>query len=166
MNMAKVLFFIIALTILLSGCALIKPEPQTAEETSAREKALELERARDSAAQRYRYQALRDELIVEKPVLSADQVSPGGQLNQETRYVVLSPDRKKLFKVLEVTVLSGPGILIELSRKETEKSQGTHVSTLQLTIPNDLPLGLYTLVTTISTPEQSFKRTVTFQVIR
>jgi hypothetical protein len=164
MKMAKAAHIILILTLLLSGCALVRPTPQAPEEVSARETAKELERTRDSAVAKYRYQSIRDELIVEKPILSADQVSPEGQLSQEVTYTLLSPDKDKVFKVLEVTVLSGPGILIELSRKETERTQGAHVSTLQLTMPKDLPTGDYSLITTISTPEQSFKQTGAFRV--
>jgi hypothetical protein len=67
---------------------------------------------------------------------------------------------------METTVLSGAGITMELSRKENERYQGTHLSTLRLVIPKDLPSGDYALITTIATDVQSYKQTSTFRVTK
>ncbi len=150
----------------LAGCAGIRnmlgPSVLTAEEEAKKEDA----KARSAAIREYRYQELRDELIVEKPRLSAPAVSRGGELLQEVKFTVLSPEGSKTFMVTETTILSGAGINMELSRKEGKRRQGSHESTLRIVIPKDLPLGEYTISTTIATDVQSYRQTSTFTVTK
>jgi methionine-rich copper-binding protein CopC len=64
-------------------------------------------------------------------------------------FTLLAPQKETTFKVVEIVTMSGEGILMELSRKDSEKPQGTHTSSVQIVIPENLPRGSYTLTTTI-----------------
>lgn len=134
-------------TILLVSCSTVK-------EIDSRKEAVTL----------YRYQGLRDELIVEAPKLSPSIVRPGSTITREIKITVLSPQQDKRFKVTEVTTLSGSGLSLELSKQTSEKTQGSYVSTIQVTMPKDLSPGAYTLITTVSTEDQQMKQRGTFQV--
>jgi hypothetical protein len=104
---------------------------------------------RDEAVRAYHYSGLKDEVILETPKLTPRVVSAGDRLTQVSAFVVLAPRKETTFKVLEIVTLSGGDILMELSRRDSEKPQGRHTSTVQFVIPKDLPRGNYTLTTTI-----------------
>ena len=112
----------------------------------------------------YRYQGLRDELIVEAPKLSASVVKPGDTIIVEIKLTLLSPQKEKRFKVTEVTTLTGPDLAVELQRQETEREQGSHISTIRVKVPRELPPGAYTLITIVATEEQQIKQKGTFKV--
>ena len=121
---------------------------------------------RKEAVSLYRYQGLRDELIAEAPKLSVSVVKPGDTITVEITLTLLSPHKEKRFKVTEVTTLTGPDLTVELQKQETEKDQGSHISTMRVRVPRELPPGVYTLVTTVATEEQQIKQKGTFRVER
>jgi hypothetical protein len=112
----------------------------------------------------YRYQGLREELIVEPPILSSSVVHPGDMMGVELKVTVLSPQKEKRFRVLEVMTLSAADVRIELFRQESERPQGLHVSTRQALIPKDLPPGDYTLVATVAAEDQQIRKRAGFVV--
>ena len=120
--------------------------------------------AREEAIRVYRYQGLRDELILEQPKLSSTTVGSGKKLTIWFRYTLLSPGNNMTFKVTESTSLSGSGLSLVLSKHESVKPQGTHSSTIQVVVPADLPPGVYGLTITVATEEQQVKKTTVFQV--
>ena len=119
---------------------------------------------REAAVQMYRYQGLREELIVEPPTLSSSVVRPGDMIGVELKVTVLSPQETKQFRVLEVMTLSAADVRIELQRQESERTQGLHVSTRQVLIPKDLPPGDYTLVATVAAEDQQVTKRAGFLV--
>jgi hypothetical protein len=146
------IFFFIFLQLIITGCSTVPGS-----------KVEEL-RLREAAVQMYRYQGLRDEVIVEPPKLSSGTVSPGDKLSMELKITVLSPEKEKQFKVLEVMTLSGADVLVELIRQESERPQGLHFSTFQFLIPKDLPPGSYTLVISVAAEDQQITKRIGFQV--
>jgi hypothetical protein len=58
---------------------------------------------------------------------------------------------------LEVIVISGEGLKIELARKKLERTQGNQVSTFQFKTPKQLPPGEYQLITTVTYGKESGK---------
>jgi hypothetical protein len=144
------MLFLAFLQIALTGCSTF-PEGGTAG-------------TREAAVQMYRYQGLREELIVEPPILSSSVVRPGDMMGVDLKVTVLSPQKEKRFRVLEVMTLSAADVRIELFRQESERPQGLHVSTLQVLIPKDLPPGDYTLVATVAAEDQQIRKRAGFVV--
>jgi hypothetical protein len=133
----------------LGACALTQPLDQ-----------------RSEAVRLHHYQALRDELIVGPPKLSAPTAKPGDKLTREVTFTLLSPQKEKQFRVTETVTLTGAGLAVELSKHDWEKPQGSHVSTIQVIVPKDLPPGVYTLITKIGTEEQQITKKTDFQVVK
>ncbi len=119
---------------------------------------------RDEAAVKYNYKGAKDEVFVEPPNVSPNIVGPGDSITQTTQFAVLSPDKYKKFKVTEVVTLSGKDILLELSRKDSERPQGAQISTLQFTVPGGLARGAYKLIVAISIPGMERKQIGNFRV--
>lgn len=159
------LFPTILLITYISGCGTIQTTLKELSEKISEfweklkgEKTEEQIGTREEAAKRYGYKGLKEELIVEPPTIHPDVVSPGDKIKQELRYALLAPEEGKKFNVSETIVLLSSKDTIELTKREAEKAQGTHLSTIQFVIPKDLSRGEYKLITTLSIGEQ--KRTV------
>jgi hypothetical protein len=104
---------------------------------------------RDEAIRAYDYGGSKEEVFLRTPKLTPAVVGAGDTLTQEVPFAVLGPQKGTTFKVLEIVTMSGGGMFMELSRKDSEKAQGVHTSNVQLVIPKDLPPGSYMLITTI-----------------
>jgi hypothetical protein len=91
----------------------------------------------------------RDEFTVSSPIIKPAVVNRGNKIFYLLTYTIFSSDTMKEFDVLDVVTLSGSSLLIELSKKASRKTQGSHISTLEFTIPPDLPLGSYKLISLI-----------------
>jgi len=109
---------------------------------------------REEALRRYGLDGLRQGLIVEHPIITPEVAKPGDKVKQEVQFTLLAPEKEKHFKVLESIVLAGNRDKIELIKRETEKPQGIHLSTIEFTIPADLTPGEYKLTTTINIGKQ------------
>jgi len=141
--------------LVMSGCAdLIKKLDST----------IRMVGERSTAVQRYHYRGGSDALYAEALSVSPKVVAKGGSITQSYRFAVLAPSVSKRFHIQEVVTLSGGGVSVELSRKSFEKPQAIHTSTLEFTIPKDLPGGSYELITVISTSGLSKKLTGKFSV--
>ncbi|MEW6110359.1 MAG: hypothetical protein AB1632_14505 [Nitrospirota bacterium] len=131
----------------ISGCATIKGEMTVFWEKIKGKLTEKRQGTREEAVRKYNYQGFKDELIMESPIITPSIVSSGDEIKQEIQYTLLSPKEENQFKVSENVTLSGTEISIELSKKESKKDQGTHVSVLQFVVPKDLDPGHYELVT-------------------
>jgi len=107
-----------------------------------------------------------DRLAVSPPVVEPGTVAAGQKVSYRTAYTLFSPDRGKEFDVLEVVTLSGPNLLIELSRKASKKPAGSHLMALEFPLPPDLPPGPYELTSTIKAAGAEKRQTAVFTVQR
>jgi hypothetical protein len=120
--------------------------------------------AREEAVQRYNYKGDKEVLFAEMPSITPAVVTRGGSVTQVYRFAPLSPNINKRFQVQEIVTLSGGDVIIELSRKILEKPQAVHMSTIQFSIPKDLPQGNYDLITIVGIDGSARRVTGTFSV--
>lgn len=107
-----------------------------------------------------------DRIVVSSPVVQPGAVAQGQKLSYRVSYTLFSADKGKEFDVLEVITLSGSDMLLELSRKTSRKSQGSHLLALEFTVPPDLPPGPYELISTIRTAGQEKRQACNFTLKR
>ena len=95
-------------------------------------------------------------------------ISPilGKKVSFQMQYALSSPDKAKEFDVLELVILTGSKLRLELSRKTLRKTQGAHVLTLEFIIPPNLPPGPYKAIGTIKTAGLEKQEAVDFIVKR
>jgi hypothetical protein len=98
--------------------------------------------------------------VIHPPVVSA-----GETVRQELKYSISAPKTGNL-NILEVIVISGEGLKIELTRKKLERTQGNQFSTFQFKTPKGLPPGEYQLITTVTYGKESGKTTGRLRVKR
>jgi hypothetical protein len=162
----KALLFLCILFLLnIAGCATIQPTiKELGQKLKDFWKELKGEMTekqtgtREEAIKKYGLKGLKEGLIVEPPIITPQVVKPGDKVKQEVQFALLAPEEKKHFNVSEIVVLSSGRDMIELMRRSSEKTQGIHLSTIEFTIPADLALGKYKLITTLGSGEH--KKTV------
>jgi len=159
------LIIIISLVFFISGCATIRHTLEDVEKKIADfweklkgEKTDEHVGTREEAAKKYEYKGLKEEIIVEPPIITPKVVKPGDIVKQELQYTLLAPQKEREFNVSETISLSSGKETFEIMERSSKKTQGIHLSTLKFTIPADLDAGIYTLITILSIGEQ--KKTV------
>ena len=119
---------------------------------------------RDEAVRKYNYSGPKDALYVDAMTITPATVTSGEAVVVTIPFTVLSSFKDKKFLVQEVFVLSGQDITVELSRKKSERQQGTNTLTMQFVIPKGLSRGNYTLVNTLTTNGMEKKQSVGFKV--
>ena len=108
------------------------------------------------------YPEQEEGITVSPPVIEPAAVAPGQKLSYRIAYTLSSPDRGKEFDVLEVIILSGANLRMELSRKTSKKPNGSHLLALEFAVPPDLPPGPYELVSTIKAAGQEKQQASNF----
>jgi hypothetical protein len=119
---------------------------------------------RAEAVRKYNYSGPKDALFVETMTITPVTVTSGGTVTVAIPFTVLSSYKDKKFLVQEVFVLSGQDISLELSRKKSEREQGTNTLTMQFVIPKGLSRGNYTLANILTTNGMEKKQSVGFRV--
>jgi hypothetical protein len=107
---------------------------------------------RAEAEKKFGYDSKQGErLEMESATVTPQSVSPGDTLESSVRFTALAPDSAKKIRLTETRTVTVEGEPIQLGQqRHWEVAQGTPKSNVKLTMPNDMPKGSYTLVTTIS----------------
>jgi surface antigen len=106
--------------------------------------------SRAEAARKYNYDQRVERLEIESATVAPQTVSPGGNVNASVQYTTLQQNEAQEVRLTETRTLVAGKETYDLGRREVVRAQGTHTSTAKLNLPQDLPRGSYTLVTTIS----------------
>lgn len=150
MSVSLKLIIIIAILSLFFGCA----PKKIYEKDIIRESSFVRQLGpRDAAILRYGYKGIEENIIIESPIISPSEVSPGSTIRQEVRYGLLSENSGDRLVVKEVVAILINNEPLELLNQQAEKEQGVHLSIVQITLPKDLAQGQYKLVTTFSVNE-------------
>jgi hypothetical protein len=110
---------------------------------------------RDEAAKKYDYNEKKVELFIEGSGVAALDVRSGSMVESNIQYTILAPPAEQEIRITETRILSSENKRVELDKREVLRKQGTHVSTIKFTIPDDIPRGYCILFTTISNGKHS-----------
>ena len=88
-------------------------------------------------------------IIIESATLEPELVKRGDLLTFEVKYRLVAPKEEKKFKIKESALLLGKDISLIIKKKESEKTEGVHLFSLQFLIPMGLQGGEYTLTAEI-----------------
>ncbi|MGH8773234.1 MAG: YMGG-like glycine zipper-containing protein [Burkholderiales bacterium] len=100
-------------------------------------------------------QAPGDVIEVEGGLVTPESVTAGATVESSVQYTALSSTEEGQVKVRETRMLEGNNGTVQLADREVTRAQGSHSSMIKFTMPQDLPKGTYTLVTTISDGKQT-----------
>lgn len=111
--------------------------------------------SRAEAAKKYEYKAKEEKLEIEDSNIMPQNVTSGSTVEAHVKYTVLAPTETQQIKITETRSLVNGKERLDLAKREVIRTQGTHISTMKFTMPQDIEKGDYTLITTISDGKQT-----------
>jgi outer membrane biosynthesis protein TonB len=129
-----------------------KEQEKKAEEKKGIEQEKKAEEAKEPAkkAEERRVEVRKVSLFIEGSSVVTPTVRSGSTVEANVKYTLLAPVDDKQIKITETRILSSVEKRMELDRREVVRQQGTHLSTIRFTMPDDMPKGYCVLFTTIS----------------
>ena len=136
-----------------------KEENKKAEENKEQNKKAEQKKEENKQAEEKKYQNEEAErkaedrkvsLFMEGSSVATPTVRGGSMVEANVQYTLLAPVEDEQIKITETRILSSSEKRMELDRREVVRKQGTHISTIKFTVPDDMPKGYCVLFTTIS----------------
>lgn len=124
-------------------------------------------RSHQQAAQAYSYSPARGNFVaIERVSTNPSSTRPGGQINMETAYTVLTPGNQPapVDIVREIKYQGRP--VIAPNQNRVVKPNGTYIDQISYTVPREASPGTYTLITRVSTAGASDVRSSYFNVVR
>ena len=88
-------------------------------------------------------------IIIESATLEPELVKKGDLVTFEVKYRLVVPKKEQQIKIKESALLLGKDISLIIKKKESEKTEGVHLFSLQFLIPMGLQGGEYTLTAEI-----------------
>ena len=127
--------------------------------------AYDKQKSQEATAKEYNYQPASGELVrIESAGATPAKVAPGGKVDMNLTYAVLTPDPKAIANVQEVREIRHNGELVGRPTVNVQREGGTYTSDIPLTLPADAKKGAYTVLTTVSTGQASDSRQTSFTV--
>ena len=127
--------------------------------------AYDKQKTQDQTAKEYNYKPASGEMVtIESANASPATVAPGGKVDMNVRYAVLTPDPKAVVNVQEVREIRHNGALVGRPTVNVQREGGTYSSDIPLTLPADAKKGVYTVLTTVTISQASDSRETSFTV--
>jgi hypothetical protein len=127
--------------------------------------AYDKQKTQEQTAKQYNYQPASGEMVsIEKASVSPATVAPGGKVDMNLTYAVLTPDPKAVVNVQEVREIRHNGALVGKPTVSVQREGGTYSSDVPLTLPADAKKGTYTVLTTVTINQASDSRESSFTV--
>ncbi len=121
--------------------------------------------SRDTTANAIGYQPSQgDVLRIEKTSASPTTVNPGGTVNLNTTYALITPDPQAETDVAERTIVSHNGKQVGDLQGNVRRGNGTFTSSVPLHLPGNAEPGTYEVTTTLQAAGKTEKANTTFQV--
>jgi len=121
--------------------------------------------ARNEAANKKGYAGREEKLEIDDSVVKPLEVARGTTAEAIVCYTVLVPDARKNVQITETRTLVNGKETLELAKRDVVRQQGSHLSTMKFTIPNDLRRGNYNLVTTVSDGKQTRSSSTPMRIV-
>lgn len=128
-----------------------KKEDKKAEEKKEEDKKrVEEKEEEDKRAEKKKREEKRVQLYIEDSAIITKNVKAGSIAEANVQYTLLAPADVQQIKITETRILYTPTKSLELDKRQVVRKQGTHLSTIKFTVPEDTPKGLCILYTTVS----------------
>jgi hypothetical protein len=92
----------------------------------------------------------RVQLYIEGSAIITRNVKAGSTAEANVEYTLLGPEDMQQIKITETRILYTRTKSLELDKRQIVRKQGTHLSIIKFTVPEDIPKGLCILYTTVS----------------
>ena len=127
-----------------------KREDKKAERNKEDDKKAEELKEDNKKAEKEKREERRVELFIENSSVISHNVKSGSIAEANVQYTLLAPVDMSQIKITETRILHTTARRVELDKREINRAQGTYISTIKFTIPDNTPKGYCILFTTIS----------------
>ena len=127
-----------------------KDQEKKAEDKKDQEKKAEDKKDQERKAEKKKFEEKRVKLIIEESSVSTHTVKTGATVKANMQYTLLTPDRTEHIKITETRRLRTAYSTREVDTRDISRSQGTFLSSVQFTLPEDMPKGYCILYTTVT----------------
>ena len=90
------------------------------------------------------------ELFIEKTYVTEQNIQTGSMVEVNIQYTLLAPVDMHQIQITETRILRTADGTFELAKRDVVRKQGTHLSIIKFTVPDNVPRGYCILYTTIS----------------
>jgi flagellar biosynthesis GTPase FlhF len=127
-----------------------KNQEQKAEDRKDQDKKAEDRKNQEQKAEKKKWEEKRVSLFIEESSVATHTVRTGSTVKANIQYTLLAPEGTENVKITETRKLWTAYSTRELDTRDITRTQGTYLSSIQFTMPEDMPKGYCILYTTVS----------------
>jgi len=127
-----------------------KDQDKKAEERKDQERKAEDQKNQEKKAEKRKFEEKRVKLIIEESSVATHTVRTGSTVKANIQYTLLAPEGTENVKITETRKLWTAYSTRELDTRDITRTRGTYLSSIQFTMPEDMPKGYCILYTTVS----------------
>jgi hypothetical protein len=127
--------------------------------------AYDQKRTKDETSKKYNYSSSQGNLIrIEDFSVVPATAGPGDTIELKMTYALLGVGAGKEVNISEIREIRYEGEIFGKPQVNVSRADGTYVSTIPVTLPNDAKKGKYNVITTVQSPYASDSKEVSFQI--
>jgi hypothetical protein len=127
-----------------------KDQDKKAEDRKDQEQKAEDKKKQEQKAEKKKWEEKRVSLFIEESSVTTHTVRTGSTVKANIQYTLLAPEGTENVKITETRKLWTAYSTRELDTRDITRTQGTYLSSIQFTMPEDMPKGYCILYTTVS----------------
>jgi hypothetical protein len=127
-----------------------KDQDKKAEDRKDQDKKAEDKKDQEQKAEKKKWEEKRVSLFIEESSVTTHTVRTGSTVKANIQYTLLAPEGTANVKITETRKLWTAYSTRELDTRDITRTQGTYLSSIQFTMPEDMPKGYCILYTTVS----------------
>jgi len=127
-----------------------KDQDKKAEDRKDQEQKAEDKKKQEQKAEKKKWEEKRVSLFIEESSVTTHTVRTGSTVKANIQYTLLAPEGTANVKITETRKLWTAYSTRELDTRDITRTQGTYLSSIQFTMPEDMPKGYCILYTTVS----------------
>jgi hypothetical protein len=127
-----------------------KDQDKKAEDRKDQDKKAEDRKDQEQKAEKKKWEEKRVSLFIEESSVATHTVRTGSTVKANIQYTLLAPEGTENVKITETRKLWTAYSTRELDTRDMTRTQGTYLSSIQFTMPEDMPKGYCILYTTVS----------------
>ncbi|HZV47471.1 MAG TPA: hypothetical protein VFG06_09030 [Thermodesulfovibrionales bacterium] len=127
-----------------------KDQDKKAEDKKDQDKKAEDKKNQEQKAEKKKWEEKRVSLFIEESSVATLNVRTGSMVKANIQYTLLAPEGTANVKITETRKLWTAYSTRELDTRDITRTQGTYLSSIQFTMPEDMPKGYCILYTTVS----------------
>jgi hypothetical protein len=127
--------------------------------------AYDQKRTKEETAKKYNYNAAQGPLLrIEDVSAVPAAVKPGDTVDMKMTYALLGVGAGKEAAITETREIRYEGEMYGKPQINASRADGTYVTSIPITLPNDAKKGKYSIISTVQSPYASDSKEVSFQV--